>query len=267
MLNPTFAGQILFAGRGSSLVILILLIVFFYIGLRLAKMGRPPKMRRLTAMDAIDEAVGRCAEMGKPALFTPGITGGLASEQGPQMVASITILSYVAEGCARYDVPLIIDFAQGDAIPLMDETIRLAYLKQGKPEKYDPKMLNYFPGQSPMVTGILGHLQRLRPAAFFMIGGLYYESVVIGEAANFVGAMTIGGTANTHQLPFIIAVCDYVLIGEEIYAASAYISKDPYQIATIAGEDWIKFVLMALLILGFILEPLGIKYISGFLRW
>jgi len=266
-LNPTYAGQILFAGRGSSLVVLILLVVFFFIGLRLAKIGRPPKMRRLPAMDAIDEAIGRAAEMGKPALFTPGLTGSLDSPQGPQMVASITILSYVAEGCARYDVPLVVDLCQGDAIPLMDEMLKLAYLKQGKPEKYDPKMINYFPGQSPMVTGILGHLQRLRPAAFFMIGGLYYESVVIGEAANFVGAMTIGGTANTHQLPFIIAVCDYVLIGEEIYAASAYLSKDPYQVATIAGEDWIKFVLMAILVLGFILEPLGIKYISNFLRW
>lgn len=266
-MNQLFVEQILFTGRGSSLVILILLIAFFFIGLQLAKMGRPPKMRRLPALDAIDEAIGRCAEMGKPALFTPGITGGLYTEQGPQMVSSITILGYIAEGCAKYDVPLIIDMCAGDAIPLMDETLRLAYLKQGKPEKYDPKMINYYPGQSPMVTGILGHLQRLRPAAFFMLGGLYYESVVIGEAANMVGSMNIGGTVNTHQLPFIIATCDYVLIGEEFYAASTYLSKDPYQIATIAGEDWIKFILIALSLLGFILEPLGIKVISNFLRW
>lgn len=255
------------SGRGSSLIILLLLIAFFFIGLRLAKIGRPPKIRRLPALDAIDEAIGRCAEMGKHALFTPGLTGTLDSHQGPQMVSAITILGYIAEGCAKYDVPLIVDLCQGDALPLIDETLRLAYLKQGKPEKYDPKMVNYFPGQSPMVTGILGHLQRLRPAAFFMLGGLYYESVVIGEAANFVGAITIGGTVNTHQLPFIVAVCDYVLIGEEFYAAGAYLSKDPYQIATISGEDWIKFILAALLILGFILEPLGIKIISSFLRW
>ncbi|MCX8168695.1 MAG: hypothetical protein N3E39_00505 [Candidatus Methanomethylicia archaeon] len=257
----------LISGRGSSLIILLLLIAFFFIGLRLAKIGRPPKIRRLPALDAIDEAIGRCAEMGKHALFTPGLTGTLDSHQGPQMVSAITILGYIAEGCAKYDVPLIVDLCQGDALPLIDETLRLAYLKQGKPEKYDPKMVNYFPGQSPMVTGILGHLQRLRPAAFFMLGGLYYESVVIGEAANFVGAITIGGTVNTHQLPFIVAVCDYVLIGEEFYAAGAYLSKDPYQIATISGEDWIKFILAALLILGFILEPLGIKIISSFLRW
>jgi len=266
-MNQLLVEQILFAGRGSALIVLIVMAIFFFIGLRLAKIGRTIKMRRLPALDAIDEALGRCAEMGKPALYTPGITGGLSTHQGPQMVASITILSYIAEGCAKYDIPLIVDMAQGDALPLMDETLRIAYLKQGKPEKYDPKIINYYPGQSPMVTGILGHLQRLRPAAFFMIGGLYYESVVIGEAANFVGCINIGGTANTHQLPFIIATCDYTLIGEEIFAASAYLSKDPYQVATIAGEDWIKFVLIILLLLGFILEPLGIKIISDFLRW
>ncbi|MCS7386705.1 MAG: hypothetical protein NDF55_08250 [archaeon GB-1867-005] len=149
----------------------------------------------------------------------------------------------------------------------MEETLRLAYLREGKPEKFDPKCINYQPGQSPMVTAILGTFQRERPAANFMIGGLYYESVVIGEAANFIGAMQVGGTANTHQMPFIVATCDYVLLGEELYAAAAYISKEPIQIASIAGENWIKFLLLALVVLGIILESAGYPLISDFLRW
>ena len=31
-----------------------------------AKKGKVPKIARLPALDAVDEAVGRCAEMGKP---------------------------------------------------------------------------------------------------------------------------------------------------------------------------------------------------------
>jgi len=259
--------SILIEGRGSSLIVLLLVLVLFYAAYSMSKSGRPPKMRRLIAIDAIEEAVGRAAEMGKPVHYTPGISGSLSSWQGPQMVASISILGYVGELCARYDVPLIINMAQADAIPLMEETLRLSYLKEGKPERFDPKMIRYQPSQSTMVTAILGTFQRERPAANMMIGGLYYESVVIGEAANFIGAMQIGGTANTHQLPFIVATCDYVLIGEELYAAAAYISKEPMQVASIASEDWIKFILLAITLLGFILEVVGIPVVSSFLKW
>jgi len=82
-----------------------------------------------------------------------------------------------------------------------------------------------------------------------------------------VGAFLIAGTANTHQLPFIVATSDYVLIGEELYAAAAYIFREPLQVASIAGEDWMKFILIAITLIGLLLESVGIKYISDLLRW
>lgn len=259
-------GQIV-KGRGFQLVVLLLAASLFYLANRLIKSGREIGLRRLPAIDAIEEAIGRAAEMGKPVHYTYGAGGGLASSQGPQIVASAAMLGYVAQLCARYDVRPILNICIADAIPLTEEVLRLAYLREGKPEKFDPKMINYQPGQSPMVTAILGTFQRERPAASFHIGGLYYESVVIGEAAKFVGAFLIAGTANTHQLPFIVATSDYVLIGEELYAAAAYISREPLQVASIAGEDWMKFIIMALTIIGLILESMGIKEISKLLGW
>ncbi|RLE50696.1 MAG: hypothetical protein DRJ21_01565 [Candidatus Methanomethylicota archaeon] len=265
------AMEIIVQGRGFQFVILLMTAIFLYIAYRLLKMGKEIYLRRLPAIDAIEEAIGRAAEMGKPAHYTYGAGGGwgggLASHQGPQVVASSAILGYVAQLCARYDVRLIVNMMQADAIPLTEEVIRLAYLREGKPEKFDPKIINYFPGQSPMVTGILGTFQRERPAASFHIGGLYYESVVIGEAAKFVGAFLVAGTANTHQLAFIVATSDYVLIGEELYAAAAYISREPMQVASIASEDWVKFILMAITVIGMILESAGIHVISNMLKW
>lgn len=259
---------LIITGRGFSLVVLVLAFAFFYVALQLAKKGKAPKIRRMTAMDAIDEAVGRATEEGKPVHFTSGYSYlTLSSEQGPQVLASIGILGYVATLCARFDVPLIYNTCVADSLPLVEETLRAAYRNEGKPEAFDPKSIRYQPEQSPYVAAVLATLQRERPAVNMMIGGLYYESVVMGEAGNMIGATQIGGTANTHQMPFIIATCDYAMIGEEIFAASAYVTKDPLVTSGIAAGDWTKMLLIAVTLLGAILELAGVKFMSQLLAW
>jgi|GEM_PF-5821928 len=128
-------------GRGFQLIVLLLAAFLFYLAHKLIKSGR-------------------AAEMGRPIHYTYGAGGGLASSQGPQIVASSAILGYVAQLCARYDVRPIMNICIADAIPLTEEVLRVAYLREGKPEKFDPKIINYQPGQSPMVTAILGTFQR-----------------------------------------------------------------------------------------------------------
>lgn len=255
-------------GRGFSFVVLVLSFIFFYIAIQLAKKGKAPKIRRMVAMDAIDEAVGRATEEGKPVHYSPGYAYmTLSSEQGPQTLASIGILSYVAGLCARFDVPIIYNTCIADSLPLVEETLRTAYRNEGKAEAFDPKCIRYQPGQSEYVSAVLGTFQRERPAVNMMIGGLYYEAVVIGEAANVIGATQIGGSANIHQMPFIIATCDYAMIGEEIFAGSAYVTKDPLVTSGIASGDWMKMLLIAITVLGAMLELSGVNVISQLLKW
>jgi hypothetical protein len=176
-------------------------------------------------------------------------------------------LSYVATLCARFDVPIIYNTCIADSLPLVEETLRAAYRNEGKPEAFDPKCIRYQPGQSEYVSAVLGTFQREKPAVNIMIGGLYYESVVIGEAGNVIGATQIGGTANIHQMPFIIATCDYAMIGEEIFAGSAYVTKDPLVTSGIAAGDWMKILLIAVTIIGTTLELAGVKVITQLLKW
>jgi len=259
---------LIITGRGFSFVVLVLSFIFFYVATQLAKKGKAPKIRRMTAMDAIDEAVGRATEEGKPVHFSPGYSYmTLSSEQGPQVLASMGILGYVAALCARFDVPIIYNTCIADSLPLVEETLRVAYRNEGKPEAFDARSIRYQPGQSEYVTAVLGSFQRERPAVNMMIGGLYYEAVVIGEAGNVIGATQIGGTANIHQMPFIIATCDYALIGEEIFAASAYVTKDPLVTSGIASGDWIKVLLIAVTVLGVVLELANVGVISQLLKW
>ena len=247
-------------------IFLILTFALMYYYMSVGKRSGAIRIRTLPAITAIPEAVGRAAEMGAPLCWTNGIGGGLNdSTQGPQILAAISILEYVAEECVKAGVHIDAFCPLPDTLPLVEETMRHAYLSQGKPEEFDVGMIHFISGQSAYLTGILGYFQRDRPASNILVGGFYYESVVIGEAGNTIGAMQIGGTNNTHQMPFMVATCDYMLLAEELFAAGASISGDPDVLGSLKGEDIMKFLVIAIIAVGFLLGAAGITFIADLL--
>jgi len=61
--------------------------------------------------------------------------------------------------------------------------------------------------------------------------------------------------------------CDYIVMGEEIYAVTAAITEDKYQIATIASQDWFKSLLIVLLLGGVLLTVAGLQSLISFMWW
>ena len=245
---------IIVEGRVMAFILLIVSFALFYLYMYLGKTRENIWVRTMPAMAAIPEAVGRCAEMGRPLYYTPGIGGGLNdSTQGPQILASVSIMGYLARECIKAGVKMDAFVPIPSALPLIEETLRIAHLAEGKPEEFDPDNIHFISGQSPYLTATLGYFQRERPAATVLIGGFYYESVCIGEAGNTINAFQIGGTNNIHQIPFLVATCDYMLMAEEVFAAGASISKDPDLLGSIKGEDIVKIILIALMGVGFLL--------------
>jgi hypothetical protein len=55
-----------------------------------------------------------------------------------------------------------------------------------------------------------------------------------------------------------VTTCDYTLIGEELYAASAYLSREPVLVGTLRGQDFGKALIMAVLVLGTALATFGV---------
>jgi len=69
----------------------------------------------------------------------------------------------------------------------------------------------------------------------------------------------LGATDTTHNIPFLVAICDYSLIGEELYALGAYVSEDPVVASSLAGQDIGKFIAMILIVLGSVLITFGLS--------
>jgi hypothetical protein len=96
-------------------------------------------------------------------------------------------------------------------------------------------------------------MAREKPATNFLIGMFYAESLILAETGAMTGAVQIAGTDAVAQLPFFITACDYTLIGEELYAASAYLSREPLLLGAIKGQDYSKVIIVALILLGTLL--------------
>jgi len=218
---------------------------------------KTPTIRKIAGLEAIREAVGRATEMGRSIHFTPGIAG-LATDTGPQTLAGLSVLAHVAELAAKYKTTLWTTIRIPQVQPLAAEIVRQAYVKAGAPDDYDPDKIIYLSDtQFAYASGVVGLMHREKVAANIMIGGFWAESLLFAEGAYLVGAIQVAGTANTSQIPFFVAACDYCLIGEEILAAGAYISKDPIQLGAIWGQDYGKLITIVLVVVGTILALVG----------
>jgi hypothetical protein len=249
--------------RASVLVFVVLffLLVLYYTGL--AQTGKPPFVRRLAGIDAIEEAIGRATEMGRPVLYVPGIQ----DIDEIQTVAGLVILESVARMTARYATPIRVPVAYPIPFTIAQETVRNAYLHAGAADAYDADSVRFVsPEQFAYVAAVTGIMLRDRPAAHIFMGSFFAESLMLAETGFATGAIQIAGTANVSQLPFFVVACDYTLIGEELFAASAYLSRDPRLVGGLKGADMLKLAIVAVVIIGCALETAGIHGLTLWMR-
>ncbi len=221
-------------------------------------------IRRIAGLEAIEEAVGRATETDRAVFYLPGY-GGLSD---PQTLASMAVLAEVSQVAARYDCHLTVAVEYADLVPVFEEVVRTGYLTQGKIDSFKPEEIRWFSDHYyGYAIAVIGMMYKERPASTIMIGNFAFDALMYAEAGNQVGAIQIGGTANTTQIPFFVAACDYALIGEEIFAAAAYLTKEPGRLASIAVEDWGKYVVTGLIILGSILATVdAVDWLNNLLQ-
>jgi hypothetical protein len=229
-----------------------------------AKRGRKLFIRKIAGLEAIDEAIGRATEMGRPILFIPGIN----DMDDVQTIAGITILGRVARVVADYDIKINMPVSRSIVMTTARETIKEAYTSAGRPDAYSDDMVRYITDeQFGYVAAVDGIMVRDKPATCFYLGAFFAESLIMAETGNSIGAIQIAGTAQPAQLPFFVAACDYTLIGEELFAASAYLSNEPKQLGSLKGQDVGKFIAMAAIIVGVIGTTISQAWGGEFFFW
>ena len=249
-VGPALATAQWFDSSRANVLILTVLICFLIIWyIERAKRGEELFIRKIQGLDAVDEAVGRSTELGKPIMFS----FGLGEIKDIVTVAALAILRQVAVRCAQHGTELLVPNWDPLVMAAAQETVKQAYSEPGRPDLYKEGNVSFLTSdQFGYAAGVDGMMLRQKPGAVFFMGYFYAEALLMSETGHSIGAIQIAGTTAITQLPFFIASCDYTLIGEEMLAASCYLKKDPQMLGSLKGEDFVK----AFLIVGFALAAL-----------
>lgn len=227
---------------GGRIYFLLVLVVFcgaVVIFIVMARGGKPLKVRKIAGLEAVDEAVGRATEMGRSIVFIPGIQ----DMNDIQTIAGINVLAHVARTAAEYDAKVEVPTSRSLVMTTARETVQNAFLTAGRPDAYNEDLIYYVTDeQFGYVAYLQGMMVRQKPAACFYMGSFFAESLILAETGNSIGAIQVAGTAQPAQLPFFVAACDYTLIGEEFFAASAYLSGSPEELGSLKGQDVGKLI-------------------------
>jgi hypothetical protein len=204
-------------------------------------------IRRIAGLDHVEEAIGRATEMGRPILYVTGL--GYMSDIAT--IASVNILGRVARRVAAYESRLLVPNRDAIVMAVCQEVVKEAYIDSGHPDAFNNDDVFFITDdQFAYTAAVDGIMMREKPATNFFMGLFYAESLLLAETGASTGAIQIAGTDALAQLPFFITACDYTLIGEELYAASAYLSREPMLLGSLKGQDLSKMIFMVMILIG-----------------
>ena len=229
--------------------------------IRFAERGGDVYLRPIPGLKAVEEAVGRSTEMGRPILYVPGIQ----DMDQVETVAGVVVLGHVARMTAQYETSLNVPVSRSIVMKAARETVREAYTMEGRPDLFQDDMVHYLTDdQFAYAAGVNGIMVREKPAACLYMGKFFAESLLLAETGNSIGAIQIAGTASQSQIPFFVTACDYTLIGEEFFAASAYLSQTPELMGGLKGQDMMKAGVVATILFSLLMR---ILFDLGLIKW
>lgn len=236
-----------FKGNEKPVIVAILLFgALLIVFIQAARRGVELFVRRIGGLTAVEDAIGRATEMGKPVLYVPGTS----TIEDVATLASLNILGEVARRTVHYDVKIICPNKDPIVYTIAREIVKETYTTEGRPDAFDPDSVFYMvPDQFAYAAGVDGIMVREKPATIFLMGMFWAESLIMAETGASTGAIQIAGTDSVSQLPFFITACDYTLIGEELYAASAYLGREPMLLGTLKAQDYGKLLFLASIVI------------------
>lgn len=245
--QTTASGNWFHRGKLNVLLATVIFGVTTVFFIRAARSGKKLYIRPIPGISAVDEAIGRATEMGRPILFVlgTGTAGDIAT------IAGYTVLARVAQKTAEYQTQIMVPVNDPVMMAMAQETVSQAYVQAGRPDLYRSESVFYISAmQFPYVAAVNGLMMREKTATNFYMGVFHAESLLLAEAGSMAGSIQISGTDQLAQIPFFVAATDYTLIGEELYAASAYLSQEPVLMGPLKAQDWAKIVILLILVLG-----------------
>jgi len=213
-----------------------------------ARRGWRPYVRPIPVVAALEDAVGRATELDRPVYFVMGASDvrDIATH------AALAILEHVARLAAVLRTTLVALVRKPDVYPFTESVMRTAYRAADALESFDPQGQVRYLSDAEVVyaLSVVRLVEDTQPGGVLFFGSFDYTSLLMTEPGARLGVFQIAGDPMLGQVPFFVCTCDYALLGEEFFAASALVSDNPALRGMIASQDAIKLLLMLLVLVG-----------------
>jgi hypothetical protein len=240
----------------------LFLMPFFYLLARAARAGLPTALRPIPAYELLKHLLARAAETGQPVHVSVG-TAGIGTPGTADTAAGLVTLEFLADRAAVSDIPPVVTVTDPTTLPAAQDQLRRVYERQGYPEEFDPLRARWIAppvGGSavPYAVGVTNLLAHEPVMANVMVGSFGDEYLLMTEPAAQRELLQVGGSSSVGVLPFVQLTMDQPLIGEEIFAAGAYLYGRTGHLTSVLSQDVFRIFLVVAVILAIIARTLGV---------
>jgi hypothetical protein len=240
-------GFVLVLGSGGAML-----------GLAFLRRKARPTFREIPAFRHLQDAIGRAVEDGSRLHVSLG-RGGLISPQSASALAGLSSLRRLATLTAASDNPPIATAGDASLAMLSQETLRSVHLTAPAGTVFDPTG-GRLTGLTPFsyAAGALPMMRDENVSASLLLGNFGPEAGLLTEAAERQGMFSLAASDSLPAQAIMYASAQDPLMGEELFAAGAYLDAGPIDKASLTVQDILRWLVVVVLLVGFVLKLAGV---------
>ena len=236
----------------------VVVFIFLMIILAVASRNQPKQnLREISAFTRLGRAIGLAVEAGKRMHITLG-WGGLIDLKGASALVGLTILERITRLASISDRPPVATSGDGVLGILSQDTLSGTYKAVGAGFQYDPTS-GRVTGLTPVsyAAGAMPVIYDEQVSATILAGHFGSEAALITDAAERNDSLSVAGSDSIPATSVFIAAAQEPVIGEELFAAGAYINAGPVHASSLRTQDIFRWVLVGAILIGALLKLLG----------
>lgn len=227
------------------------------LGLTLWRRRSPATLRPIEAYERLNRAVGLAVENGTRLHISLG-RGNLFTARGGSALAGLAMLRRLAERTSASDRPPIVTSGDASLAILSQDTLRSGYRAAGAEEQYrfsTGRLTGLTPFSYAAGTMPIEHDENV--SANVVIGDLGAESALIAEASDRENSSLIAASDDLSAQAIFYASAQDPLIGEELFAAGAYVGAGAAHDASLQVQDILRWLIIVAILVGSLLKFMG----------
>lgn len=234
----------------TTQIFAILIILLIFAVNAIVRRRRLPALRPIAAYEAMPELVDASIETNRPLHASLG-SAAPGGDTTLYAMAGADIIYYVSQRASAGEAAPIVTVSDTAALPLATDTLRRAYRSRDRLDAYRPINVRWYPS-GPRSLAFAAGLMALQfeedVSSDLLVGSFGIEMALIADAAYRRQRPTIAVSDQLEGQAIAWALADYPLIGEEIFAAPAYLDPQPATVNRALSLDVLRFVLVLTLI-------------------